>query len=120
MKRATAAVIEHEQKLLIAQRMKDGYWEFPGGKIDPGETPAECVIREIKEELGIEIRIERALGVLEGAYRGIPMQVYAFAAIWTGGEIAAHVHKDIKWVERKDLNVYPLVEEDKVIMKQFL
>ena len=120
MKRATAAVIVHNNKTLIAQRVKDNFWEFPGGKIDPGETPDECIIREMKEELNIDIRIERSLGVLEGTYRGIPMQVYAYTAAWTGGTLMKHVHKDIKWVERKDIEQYPLVEEDKVILKQFL
>ncbi len=120
MKLATAAVVVHENKTLIAQRMKDGLWEFPGGKIDPGETPVQCVTREMKEELNIDIRIERAMGVVEGTYRGIPMKVYAFEAAWIGGTMIKHVHKDIKWVERKDLDQYPLVEEDKVILKQFL
>ena|SRR3989338_4695967 len=120
MKLATAAVIIHEKKILIAQRMKDGFWEFPGGRIDPGETPAECVTREMKEELNIDIRIERELGVVEGTYRGIPMKVYAFFAAWTGGTLIQHVHKDIKWLERKDIDQYSLVEEDKVILKQFL
>ena len=120
MKRATAAVVKHENKILIAQRAKDFFWEFPGGKIDAGETPAECVVREMKEELDIDIRIEKDLGVLEGTYRGIEMQVYAFLVAWTGGTIIQRVHKDVKWVEPRDLRRYPLVEEDKVILEKFL
>lgn len=120
MKRATAAIVRHQEKILIAQRAKDDFWEFPGGKIDPGETPAECVIREMKEELDITIKVEKALGVLEGTYRGAEMQVYAFLAAWTGGTIVQHVHKDVKWVEPKDLRQFSLVEEDRVILEKFL
>lgn len=54
----TASLIKHDNKLLIAQRKNVGRfankWEFPGGKIDPGETPEECLRRELQEELGIE------------------------------------------------------------------
>ena len=120
MKIATAAVLAHENKILIAQRTKDNFWEFPGGKIDAGETPEECAIREMKEELDIDIRIERSLGVLEGTYRGIPMQVHAFLAAWVGGKIKQLVHKDVQWVEPKELNQYALVEEDRVILEKFL
>ena len=120
MKRATAAVLAHENKILIAQRAKDNFWEFPGGRIDEGETPEECTIREMKEELNIDIRIERPLGVLEGTYRGIPMQVHAFLAAWVGGTVKHLVHKDVKWVKPEELTQYPLVEEDRVILEKFL
>ena len=62
MIRVTAAIIESENKILIAQRKaKDnlfgGLWEFPGGKIEDGETPEECMARELKEELEIEVKV---------------------------------------------------------------
>ena len=120
MKKATAAVIVQENKIFLAQRMKDGFWEFPGGKIDIGETPAQCVVREMKEELSIDIEIEKFLGLVEGVYRGMPMQVYAFLTKLNGGTIVLNVHKDAKWLERKEIEQYPLVEEDQVILKQFL
>ncbi len=120
MKKATAAVIVHENKILIAQRMKDGFWEFPGGKIEIGETPAECVVREIKEELNLDVRINKSLGLVDGVYRGIPMQVYAFLTELSGGTITLHVHKDAKWLSRQEIDQYPLVAEDEVILKQFI
>ena len=120
MKKATAAVIVNEDKFLIAQRAKDGFWEFPGGKIDNGETPAECVVREMKEELNVDIKIEKFLGSIEGVYRGADMQVYAFLAVLNGGTIKLNVHKDAKWLSLPEIRNYPLVEEDAVILEQFL
>ena len=120
MKKATAAVIVNEDKILIAQRAKDGFWEFPGGKIDEGESPMECVVREMKEELNIDIEVKKFLGIIEGVYRGIPMQVHAFLAFPTGGTMTLNVHSDAKWLKRRELEKYPLVEEDAVILKQFL
>ncbi len=120
MKRATTAIIQHNGKVLIAQRVKDNFWEFPGGKIDPGETPEACIIREIKEELNITIQIDQSLGCLEGIYRNIEMQLYAFLVSWIQGEIVLNVHRDMKWVEYKELGQYSLVEEDRVVLNQFL
>lgn len=120
MKRATAAVIQHKGKILIALRVKDNFWEFPGGKIDPGETPEECVIREIKEELNMTIQIEESLGCLEGTYRNTQMQLYVFLTSWIQGEVVMNVHKDVKWVEYKELDQYELVEEDRAVLNQFL
>ncbi|GAB6157839.1 hypothetical protein JCM39194_10390 [Desulfotomaculum varum] len=61
MKEVTAAIIINDGKVLIAKRAENqklaGKWEFPGGKIESGETPEECLIREINEELGINIEV---------------------------------------------------------------
>jgi 8-oxo-dGTP diphosphatase len=61
MVRVTAAVIEREGQVLIARRGEGralaGKWEFPGGKIEPGETPEQCLVREVREEFGIEAEI---------------------------------------------------------------
>lgn len=120
MKKATAAIIQHKGKILIALRFKDNYWEFPGGKIDPGETPEECIIREIKEELNMTIRIEESVGCLEGTYRNAEMQLYVFLTSWIEGELVMNVHKEVKWVEYKELDQYKLVEEDKAVLNHFL
>jgi len=119
MKKATAAVVINDDKILIAQRAKDGFWEFPGGKIDEGETPEQCVVREMKEELNVDIKIKKFLGLIEGVYRGIPMEVHAFLATLNGGAMALNVHKDAKWLKLNEINQYLLVEEDAVILKQF-
>lgn len=70
----TAAIIHEDQRILIAQRRMDskneaGKWEFPGGKVEFAESPEVCLIREIKEELGVDIRIERLFSVVSHVFQ---------------------------------------------------
>lgn len=65
MIRVAAAFIEEDNRVLVTKRANGqfaGYWEFPGGKIEEGETPAEAIVREIREELGIPVRAEAIIG----------------------------------------------------------
>lgn len=70
-----AAILHHEGRILATQRgygdFKDG-WEFPGGKMEPGETPEECIVREIKEELNVDIVPEALLTTVEVRLSGLP------------------------------------------------
>lgn len=117
---ATAAVIWHDQKILIAQREKDEFWEFPGGKIDPGETPKQCLIREIKEELDLDIELGAQFKTVEGYFRFQDMVLYGFHSVFTGGQLKLNVHLDAKWVKVKQLQKYSFVEEDRQIVSQIL
>lgn len=86
-----AAVIEHEGKILLAQRRADApyplLWEFPGGKVEHGEDPIDCVVREIREELAIEIAVERIYDVVFHRYPERHVLVLAYLCRWLGGEI---------------------------------
>ena len=116
---ATAAVIWHEDKVLIAQRAKDEFWEFPGGKIDPGETPQECIVREIREELDIDIRLGAQLETVEGYYRFQNMILYGFHAVCINpSQLKLNVHLAYKWVDVKELSYYSIVEEDQELIIQ--
>jgi len=118
MKIATTAVIQHKDKILLGLRKRDGRWELPGGKVDAGESPHQCIIREVKEELGIDVAVVRILDELNGVYRGIPMKVYAFLTRYIQGEIATYVHKEVRPVSLKDVFDYDIVEEDKLILER--
>jgi len=120
MKISTAVVIWHDNNILLAQRSKDHYWEFPGGKIDPGETPEECCVREIKEELGINIQLDKFLGKIVGYFRGRKMKLYAYSASWISGKIRLYVHREVRWVDPHDLNEYSLIKEDLEVKKYIL
>lgn len=115
---ATAAVIWRDQKILIAQRYKDDYWEFPGGKLDPGETPEECVIREIKEELDIDVTLGLPFDLVEGRFRGQDMILHGFHAYWIDRTIKLNVHLDTRLVKVDELSHYSFVEEDREIIRQ--
>ncbi len=119
---ATAAVVYHENKILIAQRAKDDYWEFPGGRIDEGETPEECLIREYWEELDIGIRITEQWPTVVGQFRGQDMTLYCFKAEWTEGTITRDplVHHDVKWIDPEELSDYEIIDEDRELVKYIL
>jgi 8-oxo-dGTP diphosphatase len=99
----TAAIIKKESKILIGKRAPNrhlaGYWEFPGGKIEIGETPQECLKREIKEELGIIIKVNDLFMENEHQYDQKMIHLKAFECEYLSGEIVLKDHDQIEWVE---------------------
>ena len=100
--KVTAAVLEKDGKYIIAQRKRSdplsGKWEFPGGKIEPGETPEVCLARELKEELDIEVVVGEYLGSNVHHYDHISIELMAYRATWVGGTITVKDHHDYRWV----------------------
>ncbi|MCA9393770.1 MAG: NUDIX domain-containing protein [Candidatus Omnitrophica bacterium] len=117
MKSATAGVIWDQDQVLIAKRRKDQYWEFPGGKIEPGESAQECLIREIREELSISIRIEEYLARIQGRFRGRDMDLHAFHAVWVAGDLDLSVHTEVRRINPLELPQYRFIHEDREIVK---
>jgi mutator protein MutT len=120
IKKATTAVILHQGLILIGKRRRDGFWELPGGKIDPGESAATCICREVKEELNMEIRIDHTLTPISGVFRKTPMIVYGFLTTWISGTLNMRVHTDIQWITVEDIIRFPFIEEDIIIIQQFV
>ena len=99
----TCAIIFHQGKVLAAQRSVimplPGKWEFPGGKVEEGEAPEACLIREIREELAIDIRIFGALQPSEFCYTSQKtIRLIPFLATWEGGEVRLLEHSEVKWI----------------------
>ena len=121
----TAAIIRKDDKILIAQRMPDSTneankWEFPGGKLKDMEHPEEGLIREIKEELDIEIRIEKLFEVNSHVYGGKGHVILlAFLADYVSGEKKDLEVQDSKWVEPEALKDYDFAAADKPIVERF-
>jgi 8-oxo-dGTP diphosphatase len=97
------AIIEKEGKVLAAQRgatmtlpLK---WEFPGGKIEAGESPEECLVRELKEELGVTVNIGAALSQATHVYADFTVTLYPYTCRMTGGLLTMHEHHALKWIE---------------------
>ncbi len=117
----TAAVIRNNGYILIAQRKNTSFlepnkWEFPGGKIEKGERSEECLLREIKEELGVTITIERLCMVISHVYvkdrKNIPIVLIVYFASIQKGEVKPLDCQDAKWVHCEQLKNYDFVEGD--------
>lgn len=111
-----AAIIVQDDKVLIAQRAEGqklaGKWEFPGGKIEEGETPEECLKREIKEELDIDIEVDEYFGESIYPYETGPIRLVAYKARLLGGECRLNVHSRVAWVSPRDLAGYDFAPAD--------
>jgi len=122
--RVTAAVIEKDGRILIAKRRKGdlhgGRWEFPGGKIDLGETPEECLERELREELGIEAEIGEEICRTSFSYMLVPLELIVFSARHVSGEFRALDHDEIKWVTPAELDKFDFVKADITVVKKLL
>lgn len=122
MKDVTAAIIIDNGKILIAQRADNqklaGKWEFPGGKVEPGETPKECLVREIREELGIAIEAEEFFAESIYRYETGTIKLIAYKARWLDGEYKLSVHSQIKWVGPNELDRYDFAPADIPIIRK--
>ena len=111
-----AAIIKKEESYLIAQRNKEKYmglkWEFPGGKVDPGETLSEALSREIHEELNINIRVHEKLAQEKFKDNEINIVLHYFLCSIIDGTIKLNEHEAMAWVEKKDFNKYDFVAGD--------
>ena len=105
--KVVAAIIIHENKIFATQRgygeFKDG-WEFPGGKIEPGETPQEALVREIKEELDIEIEVKDFLETVEYDYPAFHLSMDCFFCVIRSGEMVLKEHEAVKWLTVETLD----------------
>lgn len=120
----TAAVIEKDGKILLAKRKPGGalggMWEFPGGKIDPGETPQECVRRELREELALEVEVgPEVVRAVHRYDRGV-IELVAFRATIVSGEPQLLDHQELVWVEPSKLLDYQLCPADLPVARAVL
>ncbi len=118
----TAAVIRRRGQVLLAKRpskgLLGGMWEFPGGKIEQDETLQACLMREIREELGVEILVGEPLGVYQHAYTHFRITLHAFLCKLTVGEPKPIEAADLAWVRPVDLVLYPMGKVDRQIAQK--
>jgi 8-oxo-dGTP diphosphatase len=118
----TAALIKHGNYLLVARRpIGDhlaGLWEFPGGKIESGEIPEECLRREILEELNISIKVGSFFTDSIYEYPGRSIHLLAYWAEWVQGEIKLQVHDKVAWSLVIELSDYAFAPADMPIVEK--
>lgn len=119
-----AAIITSKNKILIAKRgatkSLPNLWEFPGGKVEENETPEDCVIREIREELNIDIKVIKHFETNEHTYDFGTIRLIAFLAEFQSGKITLNEHAEYKWVYVSDLKNYDFAPADISIVKRLV
>lgn len=120
----TCAIIRKANKILICQQSSNGKlplkWEFPGGKVKKGEGKKECIKREIKEELQLEIEVLQALKKTEHHYSDFSIRLFPFICEVISGQPTLVVHEQIKWVEIPNLNQYDWAEANLAIVNELI
>jgi 8-oxo-dGTP diphosphatase len=117
-----AALILRGDEVLICQRRPDQpmalKWEFPGGKIEPGETPEQALVRELDEELGIDADIGYHVARIRHTYRsGGAVDLQFFAVHSFRGEIANRIFHDLRWVPLRELTTYDFLAADRDLIR---
>lgn len=105
--KVVAAIIRNQDRIFATQRgygeFKDG-WEFPGGKIEEGETPENALIREIREELDTEISVGEKITCVEYDYPKFHLSMDCFWAEIVSGDLVLKEHEAAKWLSREELD----------------
>ena len=118
----TAAIFRRNDQYLICQRAHDDalplLWEFPGGKMEDGETLEECIMRECKEELAVDIRVIGEFGRTSYPHAGNELIFTFFCAEIVGGDISVNVHEQVKWVSAAELADYAFCPADGEVVER--
>jgi mutator protein MutT len=121
MLRVAAGVLVEDGRVLIARRRGDRReglkWEFPGGKLEPGKTPEDCLTRELNEELGIQTQVVAPLLVTRYAYVWGTIELVALCVERLAGQPTPHDHAELQWVPLASLDAYDFAAADLPIVR---
>lgn len=122
--KVVAAIITKDNKIFATQRgygdFKDG-WEFPGGKVEPGEKPEDAIVREIKEELGADIRVTGFLTTVEHDYPQFHLSMDCFwAELKNGTEMTLLEHEAAKWLVLDELDSVDWLPADVKVVESIM
>ncbi len=116
-----AAIIKKDDKYFVTQRGYGDYkdwWEFPGGKIEDGETPQEALIREIKEELDADIIIDKYLCTVEHDYPEFHIKMDCYICSLVSDDITLKEHESAKWLLIDETETIKLLPIDKIVIER--
>lgn len=114
-----AALIVHDGRIFATQRGYGdwkGYWEFPGGKVEPGETPEDALVREIREELATEIRVEHYVTTIEWDYPAFHLSMRCYLCSVLSGSLTLLEHEAAAWLDRDHLHDVKWLPADETII----
>lgn len=114
-----ALVLDDAGRVLATQcppHKHDGGWEFPGGKVEPGEAPEAALVREMAEELALHIRVGRLLQTVRRDYSAYRVNLHCFLCRVLGGELTLHEHQAARWLAAEELDAVPWLPADADIL----
>jgi len=121
--RVVAAVIQADGKYLITQRREHAslplLWEFPGGRVEPGETDSEALQREFKERLGAEVKVGKPVAFRRHDYEGYSVELVLYEATLRSHDLEVLRVKDYRWVAVDEFSQYPFPPADKSTLDDF-
>ncbi len=124
MIKVVAAIIVNNDKILITKRSNKmklgGMWEFPGGKIEPGENEQQCIIREIKEELYLDISVSKHFLNNKHEYEFGSVYLSSYICKIENGNIKLIEHENYNWVSIEELSNFNFVPADECIVKKLI
>lgn len=119
--KVVAAIIKNKDKIFATQRgygeFKDG-WEFPGGKVEAGETPQQALVREIKEELDTDIVVEDFVMTVEYDYPKFHLSMDCFMCSIAAGELVLKEHEAAKWLAKDELDSVEWLPADLAVLEK--
>jgi 8-oxo-dGTP diphosphatase len=119
-----AGIIRRENKVLLGQRPPHkslaGLWEFPGGKIELGETPEKALKRELKEELDLDVEVGKLKIVTTHNYNDVGVVLIFFEVNYWRGEPKPLYHADLKWIGSEELKSIELPDANRLVLDQLL
>lgn len=95
-----------------------GLWEFPGGKIDPGESPEAALVRELREELNVEVEVGQPLSPVVWHYENVTIRLHPFHCRIIAGELQAIEHEQLHWCAPEDFHTLDWAEADVPILRE--
>jgi 8-oxo-dGTP diphosphatase len=121
MKQSIAGIIYENGKFLIGRRLPTGEmggrWEFPGGKVDPGETPEIAIRREFREEMGIDVEPGDCIATARFENKSGPSALLAYAiTIPSDAPITLTEHSEIRWATLDEIEALPFVDSDRLLL----
>lgn len=119
--RVVCGIIFKEDKILLCRRKAEkslgGYWEFPGGKVEPAESERDALLRELKEELSMQVEINKHLKTIIHQYENVQIELIAYGCKFIQADFVLTDHDEIQWVEKRVLLSFNLAPADIPVAK---
>ncbi|WP_029281362.1 (deoxy)nucleoside triphosphate pyrophosphohydrolase [Pedobacter sp. R20-19] len=122
--RVVCGIIFKEDKILLCRRKAEkplgGYWEFPGGKVEPNESESDALMRELKEELSVKVEIQKHFKTIFHKYQQVQIELIAYCCKFIQADFTLTEHDAIQWVKKIELLSFDLAQADIPIAKALI